>query len=71
MCHASCAAAPSGVWPFIGATFALLLYFAFKGALLEQIHIPPSPSGRFAFFVASAFLIGFGERFAKEIVGSA
>jgi hypothetical protein len=57
--------------PFIGATFALLLYFAFKGALLEQIHIPPTPSGQFAFFVASAFLIGFGERFAKEIVGSA
>jgi hypothetical protein len=57
--------------PFIGATFALLLYFAFQGELLQQVHVPPSPSGEFAFFIASGFLIGFSERFAKEIVRTA
>ena len=57
--------------PFIGATFALLLYFAFQGKLLAQVHTPPSRSGEFAFIVASGFLIGFSERLAKEIVRSA
>ena len=57
--------------PFIGATFALLLYFAFQGKLLAQVHTPPSRSGEFAFIVASGFVIGFSERLAKEIVRSA
>ena len=59
------------VRPFIGAIFALLLYFAFKGDLLQQISVPEHGSGEFAFFVTSGFLIGFSERFAKEIVRSA
>jgi len=54
--------------PFIGAVFALLLYFAFKGELLQQVEPPQGPQGEFAFFVASGFVIGFSERFAKEIV---
>ena len=58
--------------PYIGAIFALLLYFAVKGGLAPQIR-PPShdAAGQFAFFVAFGFLIGFSERFAKEIVRSA
>jgi hypothetical protein len=54
--------------PFIGAIFALLLYFAFQGQLLDQIRLPDSPEGEFAFFMVSGFLIGFSERFAKEIL---
>lgn len=54
--------------PFIGAIFALLLYFAFQGQLLDQIRLPDSPEGEFAFFMVSGFLIGFSERFAKEML---
>jgi hypothetical protein len=57
--------------PFIGAIFALLLYFAFRGELLQQIELPPGPQGELAFFVASGFVVGFSERFAKEIVRAA
>jgi hypothetical protein len=57
--------------PFIGAIFALLLYFAFKGNLLQQVAVPDHDAGEFAFFVTSGFLIGFSERFAKEIVRTA
>jgi hypothetical protein len=61
----------AGVRPLIGAVFALLLYFAFKGALLKQVNVPDHGAGEFAFFVTSAFLIGFSERFAKQIVRTA
>jgi hypothetical protein len=61
----------AGVRPLIGAVFALLLYFAFKGALLKQVNVPSHGAGEFAFFVTSAFLIGFSERFAKQIVRTA
>ncbi|MGZ6143383.1 MAG: hypothetical protein ACXWLM_08590 [Myxococcales bacterium] len=56
--------------PYIGAVFALLLYFASQGGLLHQVSVPGG-SARFAFFVAAGFLIGFSERFAKEIVRGA
>jgi hypothetical protein len=56
--------------PFIGAIFALLLYFAFQGQLLDQIRLPDSPEGEFAFFMVSGFLIGFSERFAKEMLAA-
>jgi len=57
--------------PYIGAIFALLLYFASEGGLLHQVQVPDGSQGRFAFFVAAGFLIGFSERFAKEIVRTA
>jgi hypothetical protein len=53
--------------PFIGAVFALLLYFALEGGLLQRINVPATAHGKFAFFIASGFAIGFSERFAKEI----
>jgi hypothetical protein len=59
------------VRPFIGAVFALLLYFAFEGDLLQQVDVPDHGAGEFAFFVTSAFVIGFSERFAKQIVRTA
>jgi hypothetical protein len=33
--------------------------------------VPDGSQGKFAFFVAAGFLIGFSERFAKEIVRTA
>jgi hypothetical protein len=57
--------------PYIGAVFALLLYFAVQGGLLHQVTVPKPGDGEFAFYVAGAFAIGFSERFAKEIVRTA
>jgi hypothetical protein len=57
--------------PYIGAVFALLLYFAIQGGLVDQVNVPNPGDGEFAFYVAGAFAIGFSERFAKEIVRSA
>ena len=57
--------------PLIGAVFAVLLYFAFKGNLLKQVQVPGHDAGEFAFFVTSSFAIGFSERFAKQILRSA
>jgi hypothetical protein len=57
--------------PYIGAIFALLLYFASEGGLLHQVQVPEGSQGKFAFFVAAGFVIGFSERFAKEIVRTA
>jgi hypothetical protein len=57
--------------PYIGAVFALLLYFAIQGGLVDQVNVPKPGEGELAFYVAGAFAIGFSERFAKEIVRSA
>jgi hypothetical protein len=57
--------------PFIGAVFALLLYFALEAGLLQRINVPATAHGKFAFFIASGFAIGFSERFAKEIARTA
>jgi hypothetical protein len=57
--------------PYIGAVFALLLYFTVQGGMLDQVKVPEPGQGEFAFYVAAAFAIGFSERFAKEIVRKA
>jgi hypothetical protein len=59
------------VRPFIGAVFALVLYFAFKADLLQQVNVPDKGAGEFASYVTLAFVIGFSERFAKQIVRTA
>ncbi len=57
--------------PLIGAVFAVLLYFAFKGNLVKQVDVSGHGAGEFAFFVTSSFAVGFSERFAKQIVHTA
>jgi hypothetical protein len=57
--------------PLIGAVFAVLLYFAFKGNLVKQVDVSGHGAGEFAFFVTSSFAVGFSERFAKQIVRTA
>jgi hypothetical protein len=57
--------------PYIGAIFALLLYFAVQGGLLAQVKLPATDGGEFAFFIATGFLLGFSERFAKDIIRTA
>jgi flagellar hook-basal body complex protein FliE len=55
--------------PFIGAIFAVVLYFALKGGLL-QIR-PASDKTPLYFYAAFAFIAGFSERWAKVILGGA
>ena len=57
--------------PLIGAVFAVLLYFAFKGNLVKQVDVSGDGAGEFAFFVTSSFAVGFSERFAKQIIRTA
>jgi hypothetical protein len=57
--------------PLIGAVFAVLLYFAFKGNLVQQVDVSGHGADEFAFLVTSAFAVGFSERFAKQIVRTA
>jgi hypothetical protein len=60
--------------PAIGATFALVIYFALKGGLIPQVRLPSlelEPDRAFGFFLAVGFLVGFSERLAKEMLGQA
>ena len=58
--------------PFIGAIFALVLYFALRGNLLQIA--PRSTNSKtdwLYFYAAFAFIAGFSERWAKVILGGA
>ena len=53
--------------PFIGATFALVLYIAVKSNLLELGNV--AKPGIY-FFATVSFLAGFSERHAKVLLGN-
>jgi uncharacterized membrane protein len=55
--------------PCIGAIFALVLYFALRGDLLQITPTSGTPS--IYFYAALAFLAGFSERWARVMLGSA
>jgi hypothetical protein len=61
----------AAVRPLIGAVFAVLLYFAFKGHLVKQVDVSGDGADEFAFLVTSSFAVGFSERFAKQIIRTA
>jgi hypothetical protein len=53
--------------PFIGAIFAVVLYFALKSDLLEIGNLKPANKTIY-FYATIAFLAGFSERWAKVIL---
>lgn len=55
--------------PVIGAVFAVVLYIALRGGLL-QLKTPPGHQTQF-FYATLAFLAGFSERRARFVLGSA
>ena len=55
--------------PFIGSIFGLAACFAITGGI-AHINPPLGPDRRYAFYAFLAFLAGFSERFAKELLGS-
>ena len=56
--------------PFIGAIFALVLYFALRGEVV-QIQATAGAHKSLFFYAAFAFVAGFSERRAKIILGGA
>lgn len=53
--------------PVVGAVFALFAFSALQAALIPGFEIPTEPNGIW-FIVAIAFLAGFSERFAGDVV---
>jgi len=57
--------------PFLGSVFGVAVYFAITSGIA---HITPPPpideAGRYSFYAFIAFLAGFSERFARELLGS-
>lgn len=54
--------------PFIGALFALALYFFISGDLLSVFQLPKGQEAQRNFFAGIGFLAGFSERFAQDMV---
>ncbi len=54
--------------PFIGALFALALYFFISGDLLSVFQLPEGQEAQRYFFAGIGFLAGFSERFAQDMV---
>ena len=59
-----------GLRPVLGATFALILYFAVASGLLTIFDIPADGTERFLSFLVLAFLAGFSERWAQDTLTS-
>lgn len=53
--------------PVVGAVFALFVFSALQAALIPGFEIPTEPNGIW-FIVTVAFLAGFSERFAGDVV---
>jgi hypothetical protein len=53
--------------PFVGALFALALYFFISGELVSVFNLPEDDVQPY-FFAGIGFLAGFSERFAQDIV---
>jgi cell division protein FtsW (lipid II flippase) len=54
--------------PFIGALFALALYFFISGDLVSVFQLPNDEQSQRYFFAGLGFLAGFSERFAQDMV---
>jgi hypothetical protein len=56
-----------GVRPFVGAIFGVAMYLILSSGLLP-IELPSDTSERSAFLAAVAFLAGFSERWAQDML---
>ena len=54
--------------PFIGALFAVALYFFISGDLVSVFQLPDGEEAQHYFFAGIGFLAGFSERFAQDMV---
>jgi hypothetical protein len=56
-----------GIRPFIGSLFGLALYVLISGALIPM-EVPGDPEEQRYFFAGIAFLAGFSERWAQDMI---
>jgi hypothetical protein len=54
--------------PLIGAIFGVALYFGIQSGMLEFIKPPSENHGVFFFYAFTAFLAGFSERWASDVL---
>jgi hypothetical protein len=54
--------------PLIGAIFGVALYFGIHSGVLQFIQPPRTTNGNFFFYAFIAFLAGFSERWASDIL---
>jgi hypothetical protein len=59
-----------GIRPFIGGLFGLALYVFVSGDLLVAVEPPVDQEAQRHFFAAIAFLAGFSERWAQDMIAS-
>ena len=57
--------------PFIGALFAVALFFFISGDLVSVFQLPDGEQAQRYFFAGLGFLAGFSERFAQDMVAQA
>ena len=60
-----------GMRPLIGAVFGLVLFVFIEGTVLPSVKTPTDAAADPYFFAAIAFLAGFTERFAQDIINPA
>jgi hypothetical protein len=53
--------------PFFGALFGLALFFFISGSVVD-VSLPDDPTTRRYYFAAIAFLAGFSERLARDVI---
>jgi hypothetical protein len=56
--------------PIIGAVFALAVYALVASGLISMIDVPQDPVTAVYFFIAVAFVAGFSERFAQDVLSA-
>lgn len=54
--------------PLLGAIFGLALYFAVISGILDLFAVSPDGTARFYFLLVIAFLAGFSERWAQDML---
>jgi hypothetical protein len=62
---------PVGVFrPLVGAVFAVAVYVLLSGGLIGAIDVPEDSTSALYFFLALAFIAGFSERFAQDMLST-
>jgi hypothetical protein len=56
--------------PIVGALFGIVTFVAVEGGVIP-FEVPATPERRFYFYCALAFLAGFNERWAQDMLGKA
>jgi hypothetical protein len=56
--------------PVVGAIFGVVVFMLLSGGLVGVVDIPEDPTTAFYFFLGLAFIAGFSERFAQDMLST-